>query len=55
MSVMSTQGGMKGWTSSGMLVRESTEYDATSFDGINDTVKGRILPQLRSGSHTAQT
>ena len=41
------QGGMKSWASSGLLVKESTEYDASSFDGINDTVQGRILPALR--------
>lgn len=43
----SVQGGMKAWASSGLLVKESTEYDASTFDGLNDTVQGRLLPTFR--------
>ena len=38
---------MKGWISSGQLVKESIDYDANALDNLNDTFKGKIVPQLR--------
>jgi hypothetical protein len=42
------QGGFQGWRSSGLPVKGAIDYEASVLDTLNDKVRARVLPSLRS-------
>ena len=41
------QGGFRGWTSAGLPVKASPDYDASDLDVLSDKIQGQVIPSLR--------